>query len=102
MERTWSIRDVAAAAGRSAELASRTARAGLLPHYSARSFRHGARIPAHLAEPFALLLRTGVTSARLSAQMRDDPAAVLAAAEALATLARSALDAPRLTDDEAA
>lgn len=99
MSQHWTIREVAERAGRSADLASTMARRGMLPGYSAKRGNVGAGIPAAQAEAFAELLRTGAVSTRLAQTMRDDPLAVLRAAEALATLARAALATPALSAD---
>lgn len=102
MGQHWTIREVAERAGRSADLASTMARRGMLPGYSAKRGNVGAGIPAAQAEAFAELLRTGVASTRLAQTMRDDPLAVLRAADALATLARAAMATPALASTERA
>lgn len=98
MADTWTIREVAAAAGRSPDTASALARRGLLPGYAARRYRIGAGIPEPLAEAFVTVLRTGAASQRLAGLMRENPAEVLDAAEALAVLARTAMESPRLAE----
>jgi hypothetical protein len=98
--RTVSIREVAKAAGRSASGAALWARAGLLPGYTGVAsseegqsvYGRGAQVPVDLAEAYVLVLRSGVASARLAELMRESPADVLAAADALALLARTAME----------
>lgn len=89
MRQTWTIREVARAAGRAPDVASRMARAGMVPGYVNNS-RRG--IPAELAEPFALALSAGAYSRDFAAMVRDDPESAMVAVEALATLVRASLD----------
>lgn len=90
MRETWTIREVARVAGRAPDVASRMARAGMLPGYSTTRTRR-ADIPRELAEPFAMVLRTGAYSRELATAMRENPDAAVAAVEALATLVRAAV-----------
>lgn len=99
MEQGWTVRGIAAASGRSIGLVSRWARQGLIPGYQARRFRNGAGIPAELGEAYVLLLKVGACSQQLAETARTDPAAVIAASEALAVIGRAALAAPQLADD---
>jgi len=99
VQQAWTIREVARVAGRSPSSAALLARAGLLPGYTATAeladrkgtgFK-GAQVPAELATAYAEILRAGVATTRLAELMKGEPEKVLAAAEALATLARTAI-----------
>lgn len=80
----WTLKQLAAASGRAVNTCNQLALAGLVPNYQGRG------IPAELAEPAAVALRHGAVTPTLARLVREDPDAVLAAAEALAALARAA------------
>lgn len=102
MKAGWSVRDVAKAAGRSVGHVAEMARTGLLPGYVGSDRRKSAEIPADLAEACALVLRAGACTPRFAAVMREDPETALATAEAMATLARAAVEARDLEEGKAA
>jgi hypothetical protein len=67
----------------------------MLPGYSeaTRGQRQPSKVPAETATAYAHVLAVGACSPQLAELMKFDPAKVLEAAEALATLARTAIAA---------
>lgn len=93
---SWSISDVAVAAGRSNgsanELIRRTVPPSLL---EARTGRGAAvQLPESVAVALVSTLRLGVLNPQVIEAMKNDPASVRAAAKGLAELVRLAESAP--------
>jgi hypothetical protein len=87
---TWSLTDVASAAGRSLSsvraLVPRILPAELLEERAGRGA--AVQLPEDVALALVAALRFGVLDSRVIAAMQEDPAAVIATADGLAELAR--------------
>lgn len=101
MERRWTLPALAQACGRSPRTVRYLASAGLLPGYYS-DMRSASHVPWDVGLAFAQVMRTGAYSREFAAVMRDDPEQALATAEAMATVARAALEMRREREMEAA
>jgi hypothetical protein len=104
MQEMWTLREVARVARRSPQHAVNWARAGMLPGYSEanRGERLPAKVPAATATAYAHVLAVGACSPQLAELMKAEPEKVLAVAEALALLARTAIESTSATNGRAA
>lgn len=90
-EAGWSLNQIARSSGRSVAHVHQSVHAGLLPEYlleaMASARRAGAALSDELYEALTAVFAAGAVTPRLASLMRDDPEAVVAAAEGLVLLA---------------